>query len=106
VHDEDLEFLDNVIFRDRNRPVHLEAILNELESKVKYFVEIVEEEEEYFTNSKELAELFHFYGLNMRHLGLVLRHSTKNWLKRIIRSEIVSRSLKNYLRVELQRSVV
>jgi hypothetical protein len=33
----------------------LEAVLNELESKVKYFVSVIEEEDEYFTNSKELA---------------------------------------------------
>ena len=66
---------------------------------------MVEQEEEYFTNSQELADLVHYQGLNISHLGDIYRHTNLPWLKRILQAEIIARSLKSLFRWDLQSCV-
>lgn len=67
---------------------------------------MIEQEEEYFTNSKELAELMHLNGLNIRHLGLVYQRCRLTWFRRILKAEIIARSVKSLFRFDVQNAVL
>jgi hypothetical protein len=38
----------------------------------------------------------------MRHIGKVYKRVQQNWLKQIIKDDIIARCLKNYFRIEIQ----
>lgn len=67
---------------------------------------MLENEETYFTNSQELTELIHLYGLNIHHLGAIFKKTRLSWLKKIFQAEIAARCLKNIYRMDLQNSVL
>jgi hypothetical protein len=95
-----------VVFRYRNRSNNTDRIARLLDSKENYILKLLENEEEYFTNSRELSELLHNSGLNIRHLGSIYRKVTQGWLKRIIQAEIMARSLKSFYRADIQNCVL
>lgn len=68
-------------------------------------VSALENEETYFTNSEELTELIHLYGLNIHHLGAIFKKTRLSWLKRIFQAEIAARCLKNIYRMDIQNSI-
>ena len=69
-------------------------------------MESLESQAEYFTNSQELAEIIHGYGLNIRHLGLIYKRISQNWLKLTIKAEMAARSLKTLFRFDLQSCIL
>jgi hypothetical protein len=77
-----------------------------LDKKIIAFVESIQNQEEYFTNSQELAELIHSFGLNIRHLGIIYKRITQQWLKLQIKAELAARSLKTLFRFDLQSCIL
>jgi hypothetical protein len=69
-------------------------------------VKTIERGEEYFTNSKELANIVHSFGLNVRHYGLILKRVKQVWFKKILKTEMAARCLKSYFRFDLQNCVI
>ena len=98
------EELDNVVFNSQYSP-KAERINYLISEKIKYFVTSLQNQKEYITNSKELSELIHYIGLNMRNLGVIYKTISQNWLKKIIQAEIIARCLKNFFRFDMQNSV-
>ena len=49
-------------------------------------METCEKQEEYFTNSKELSNMLHSFGLNVRHLGVIYNQCQQNWLRKILQT--------------------
>jgi hypothetical protein len=58
------------------------------------------------TNSKELSNLMHLTGLNIRYIGLVCDHAKEQWLRTILNSEVLARTAKYFLRYDLQDSTM
>lgn len=77
-----------------------------MEKKIDEFIRVLESEENYFTNSQELSELLHLYGINVHYLGVIFKKTRLTWLKRIFQAEIAARCIKNYFRLDLQNSVL
>lgn len=48
----------------------------------------------------------HSTGLNMRYIGIVYKMAKQVWLKEIIMSQILARSIKNYFRYDLQDCIL
>jgi ribosome-associated toxin RatA of RatAB toxin-antitoxin module len=101
----DDEFQDQ-IFRDRVKIIKSDKINSLLEKKVDEFISVLENEENYFTNSQELSELLHLYGINIRYLGVIVKRTKLSWLRKIFQAEIAARCLKNYFRLEIQNSIL
>ena len=83
-----------------------ERINQTIEAKAMELIKTIENEDEYFTNSKELTDLMHFTGLNIRHLGIVFQRARHSWLRRVLQGEIMARSLKNLYRFDIQNCVM
>lgn len=81
----DEEFEDQV-FRDRVRQVKNDKINSIIDKKITELVRVLEHEESYFTNSQELTELIHLYGLNIHYLGAIFKKTKHSWLKRIFQA--------------------
>ena len=67
---------------------------------------VLETEEEYVTNAKELADLAHSLGLNTRHFGLVLKQVHQNWLRSMLLTEIGVRCMKQFYRFDMQNCIL
>lgn len=97
---------EGLIFRDKRRPIYPEKLNQLIERKIDEFIRLVEQEEEYFTNSTELAQLIHLSGLNVRHLGRIYLKSRLGWFRRILQGEIIARSIKSLFRYDIQNVVM
>jgi hypothetical protein len=62
--------------------------------------------DETITNSKDISDLMHGYGLNIRYLGLVMEKAKENWIKSILMSEISARCAKYFLKFDLQDCIL
>ena len=100
------EEFEEQVFRDRVRLIKPEKVGALVEGKIDELVRVLENEENYFTSSQELAELVHLYGINMRYLGVIYKKVKLTWLKRILQAEIAARCLKNYFRLDMQSSIL
>jgi hypothetical protein len=69
-------------------------------------VMVCEKQEDYFANSKELSNMMHSFGLNMRHLGLVFRQARQPWLKKILQAELAARCIKIFFRFDMQNCIM
>ena len=76
-------------------PLHVDTLAMKLENM-----------DETFTNSRELSDLMHEHGINIRHLGMLLEKVKESWLKNMIMAEIAARCAKYFLRFDLQDSLL
>jgi hypothetical protein len=68
-------------------------------------INTLERQDDYFTNSKELSNMLHSFGLNIRHLGLIYKQCHQLWLKRILQSELAARCIKPFFRFDMQNCI-
>lgn len=94
------------VFRHKMRPVRMDAVTHFIDMKINQLIKFIENEEEYFTNSRELEEMLHLTGLNMRHLGVMYQRARLNWFKKIVQAEIIARAMKNLFRRDIQNCVM
>jgi len=55
-----------------------------------------------FTNSQELSNIMHLYGLNIRYVGQLINYTNSDWLKSMLMAEVVARAAKYFIKYELQ----
>ena len=77
---------NGTVFRSRLRPVRMDGVGQIIDMKINLLIKFIENEEEYFTNSRELEEMLHLTGLSMRHLGIMYQRARLAWFKRIIQA--------------------
>ena len=97
--------LEPVLFHDQARKVDHALVQKTQQGKIESLIGCLEDEEDYFTNSRELALLLHMSGVGLRQLGAVLKACHYDWLRRILRSEMAARSVKGFFRFDMQYCV-
>lgn len=83
-----------------------EGLSQIINHKINQLIKFIETEQEYFTNSRELEEMIHLTGLNIRHLGAMCQRVRLRWFRRVIQAEIIARAIKNLFRRDIQNCVM
>jgi len=55
-----------------------------------------------FVNSKQLINIIHEHGINVRYLGILRSHIQNKYIRRFILAEMISRVIKNTLREKMR----
>jgi hypothetical protein len=89
-------------FEDKQHQKELENLAKVLMDKLNECIDELDSLSVYFMNSQELSHFLHSKGVNIRYLGHIYSHLKTNFQKRIIMTEIASRSCKLLLRKTVQ----
>lgn len=107
LQDQELDgVLDGMVFRNERKPILSSRLKDLIDRKITELVKTFEDEDEYFANSKEFSDFIHSMGLNVRHLGLIYQRARVGWFRKILKAEIISRSLKSLFKFDIQNCMM
>ncbi len=96
----------NVTNEKRNAIALLSDVSHSISEKIREVTVKLANLDEVFTNSQELSNIMHFYGLNIRYLGQIINYTDSDWLKSMLVAEVVARAAKYFIKYDLQGSTI